>query len=137
MLKAQAQTVIIAPSNDVWELIGGFNSLPDWLPFIRESKLSEGGRVRTLQSHKGDKIIERLEGFSEDKTFYSYSIINAPFPVSSYLSTISVKAIDDKSCQVTWFGSFMADDSVKDSDVIELFTTIYSDGLKELSNNFV
>ncbi|MGN5636730.1 hypothetical protein [Streptomyces sp. AC154] len=26
----------------VWQLIGGFGSLPDWLPCIKESRLGEG-----------------------------------------------------------------------------------------------
>lgn len=34
----------------VWQLIGGFGSLPDWLPYIPHSELSEGGRVRSLKN---------------------------------------------------------------------------------------
>jgi hypothetical protein len=41
-------------------LIGGFNTLPDWLPFIPQSELSEGGRVRTLQTADGAVVVERL-----------------------------------------------------------------------------
>ena len=61
---AQASAVIDLPAspNEVWQLIGGFNSLPDWLPYILKSELSEGGRVRHLATTTGDTIIERLEG---------------------------------------------------------------------------
>lgn len=39
---------IPASADTVWQLIGGFDALPDWLPFIPKSVVSEGGRVRTL-----------------------------------------------------------------------------------------
>ncbi|WP_408641951.1 SRPBCC family protein, partial [Saccharopolyspora oryzae] len=39
---------IPVPADRVWQLIGGFDSLPDWLPYIPTSELSEGGRVRSL-----------------------------------------------------------------------------------------
>jgi len=41
---AQAfSSIEIPPSPDeVWQLIGGFGSLPDWLPYIRKSELNEG-----------------------------------------------------------------------------------------------
>jgi hypothetical protein len=43
---------IPASPNEVWQLIGGFNSLPNWLSYIPKSELSEGGRVRHLASKK-------------------------------------------------------------------------------------
>jgi hypothetical protein len=39
-----------APPERVWQSIGGFHSLPDWLPYIASSVMSEGGRVRALRS---------------------------------------------------------------------------------------
>ncbi|MYM23523.1 hypothetical protein GTP46_12785 [Duganella sp. FT135W] len=60
----------------VWQLIGGFNALPDWLPYIPHSELSEGGRVRTLANPDGEAIVERLEAFDDKERFYSYSILN-------------------------------------------------------------
>lgn len=34
---------IPASVDQVWQLMGGFDSLPDWLPFIPKSVVSEGG----------------------------------------------------------------------------------------------
>lgn len=65
----------------IWQLIGGFDSLPDWLPYIPTSELSEGGRVRTLANEDGGVIVERLESFDDKARTYSYSILRAPFPV--------------------------------------------------------
>ena len=57
-----------------------FQLLPDWLPYIPSSKLTEGGRVRHLANPDGETIIERLEVFNDKERYYTYSIMNAPFP---------------------------------------------------------
>ncbi len=91
MATASAFIDIPATADQVWQLIGGFNSLPDWLPFIPKSELSEGGRVRSLQTADGAVVVERLEAFDNAGKTYSYSILQAPFPATDYLATISVK----------------------------------------------
>jgi hypothetical protein len=75
MATASAFIDIPASADQVWQLIGGFNSLPDWLPFIPKSELSEGGRVRSLQTADGGRLIERLQAFDNGAKTYSYSIL--------------------------------------------------------------
>lgn len=127
---------IPASVDQVWQLMGGFDSLPDWLPFIPKSVVSEGGRVRTLTTSDGGTVIERLEAFDNRQRSYSYSIIQAPFPVVDYLSTIAVVATADSNItRVEWSGSFMPV-NVSDADAEALFSGIYRDGLQALKNNF-
>ncbi|WP_413814794.1 SRPBCC family protein, partial [Klebsiella pneumoniae] len=122
--------------DQVWQLMGGFDSLPDWLPFIPKSMVSEGGRVRTLTTSDGGTVIERLEAFDNRQRSYSYSIIQAPFPVVDYLSTIAVVATADSNItRVEWSGSFTPV-NVSDADAEALFSGIYRDGLQALKNNF-
>jgi hypothetical protein len=71
----------------LWQLIGGFHALPDWLPFIPESTALEGGRVRCLRTSDGKVLVERLEQFNERQHYYTYSILEAPFAVSGHLAT--------------------------------------------------
>jgi hypothetical protein len=59
MAQASASIDIPASPSEVWQLIGGFNSLPDWLGYIPKSELSEGGRVRHLANPKGDQLLVR------------------------------------------------------------------------------
>lgn len=128
---------IPASVDQVWQLMGGFDSLPDWLPFIPKSVVSEGGRVRTLTTSDGGTVIERLEAFDNRQRNYSYSIIQAPFPVVDYLSTIAVLATDDSNVtRVEWSGSFTPV-NVSDADAEALFSGIYRDGLQALKDNFV
>ncbi|HBW3776632.1 TPA: SRPBCC family protein [Klebsiella pneumoniae] len=127
---------IPASVDQVWQLMGGFDSLPDWLPFIPKSMVSEGGRVRTLTTSDGGTVIERLEAFDNRQRSYSYSIIQAPFPVVDYLSTIAVVATADSNItRVEWSGSFTPV-NVSDADAEALFSGIYRDGLQALKNNF-
>ncbi|EOI2371250.1 SRPBCC family protein [Klebsiella aerogenes] len=136
MVTTTVSIEIPASVDQVWQLMGGFDSLPDWLPFIPKSVVSEGGRVRTLTTSDGGTVIERLEAFDNRQRSYSYSIIQAPFPVVDYLSTIAVVATADSNItRVEWSGSFTPV-NVSDADAEALFSGIYRDGLQALKNNF-
>lgn len=125
---------IKASAEQVWQLIGGFNSLPNWLPFIPQSELSEGGRVRSLLTADGAVVIERLEAFDNAGKTYSYSILQAPFPATDYLSTIRVET-QGQGARVTWSGRFTAK-GVTDEEVVALFAGIYQGGLEALRANY-
>ncbi|QCY13149.1 SRPBCC family protein [Pseudomonas sp. MPC6] len=134
MATASAFIDIPASADQVWQLIGGFNSLPDWLPFIPQSELSEGGRVRSLQTADGAVVVERLQAFDDAAKTYSYSIVQAPFPATDYLATIRVEA-QGQGTRVTWSGRF-APVGVSDEEVVALFTGIYQGGLEALRANY-
>ena len=136
MAKASAFIELPVPVNTVWQLIGGFNSLPDWLPYIPKSELYEGGRVRHLVNPDGGVIIERLMSFDEKDRSYSYHILQAPFPAKDYYSTLRVRGSSDGlGSTVEWFGEFTPVD-VSDTEVSAIFQEIYEDGLAALKKHF-
>lgn len=134
MPTASATIDIPASADQVWQLIGGFNTLPDWLPLITHSELSEGGRVRTLKTGDGGVVVERLQTFDNAARTYSYSIEQAPFPASDYLATIKVEA-QGEGARVTWSGRFNAL-GVSDEEEVALFNGIYQGGLEALRANY-
>ncbi|KPN91236.1 SRPBCC family protein [Pseudomonas nunensis] len=134
MATASATIDIPASADQVWQLIGGFDSLPDWLPFIVKSELSEGGRVRSLQTADGAVVVERLQAFDNAGKTYSYSIEQAPFPATDYLATLRVEA-QGQGARVTWSGRFTAK-GVTDEEVEALFNGIYKGGLEALRANY-
>lgn len=134
MATASAFIDIPATADQVWQLIGGFDSLPDWLPFIPKSELSEGGRVRSLQTADGAVVVERLETFDNAGKTYSYSILQAPFPATDYLATIRVDA-QGQGARVTWSGRFTPV-GVSNKEVEDLFAGIYQGGLEALRANY-
>ncbi|WP_405924376.1 SRPBCC family protein [Streptomyces sp. NBC_00035] len=132
MATTTASIDVPASPDRTWQLIGGFDSLPDWLPYIPTSELSEGGRVRSLQDENGGVIIERLEAFDNTARTYTYSILQAPFPVTGYLSTLTVHTVPGQdTARVEWSGTFTPT-GVSDEEAIALFHGIYADGLTAL-----
>ncbi|MFG2951423.1 SRPBCC family protein [Streptomyces adustus] len=133
MASTSVSRVVPASPQRVWDLIGGFDALPDWLPYIPESTALEGGRVRRLTNPEGEVIIERLVAFDEAERHYSYAILQAPFPVTGYLSTLRVHSVAgrDDVAEVQWSGRFTPD-GITDAEAEDLFAGIYRDGLDAL-----
>jgi hypothetical protein len=133
MASTSVSRVVPASPERVWQLIGGFHALPDWLPYIPESTSLEGGRVRRLRNPEKDVIVERLVAFSEAERHYAYAILEAPFPVTGYLADLRVYAVpgEAESAEVVWSGRFTPD-GVGEAEAVELFTGIYRGGLESL-----
>ncbi|MFD5062229.1 SRPBCC family protein [Streptomyces sp. NPDC058394] len=133
MTSTSVSRVVPASPERVWQLIGGFDSLPDWLPYIPESTALEGGRVRRLANPDGEAIVERLVDFNEAERHYSYAILEAPFPVVGYISTLRVHEVPGQKdvAEVQWSGRFTPQGTSED-EVVTLFTGIYRDGLDAL-----
>ncbi|MFD4656220.1 SRPBCC family protein [Kitasatospora sp. NPDC058444] len=133
MASTSVSRIVPATPEKVWSLIGGFDALPDWLPYIPESTASEGGRVRSLKNPEGEVIVERLVDFNETERHYSYAILRAPFPVDGYVSTLRVHAVPgrDDLAEVQWSGRFNPVGATE-QEVVDLFTGIYADGLDAL-----
>lgn len=135
MATASANIHVPASADEVWKLVGGFLSLPDWLPLIASSEALEGGRTRKLTTGDGAVIVEKLQTFDEANRTYSYSIISGPFPVTDYLAKVQVEAAGDNQTLVTWSGSFTPV-GMSDADAHALFQGVYEGGLDALKANF-
>ena len=133
---ASAVIEIPVSADKVWELVGGFDDLPKWLPLIAKSAPSEGGRLRHLETADGSVVVERLQTFDNVGRTYSYTIEESPFPVSAYLATLLVEALTESSAKVTWSGVFTPVAGVTDEAVEELFAGVYKGGVEALRANF-
>jgi uncharacterized protein YndB with AHSA1/START domain len=124
-----------APPEEVWQLIGGFGSLPDWRPPLWSFELLEGGRVRRIGLSADSTIVERLETFDNASRSYSYSIIESPFPVTAYLATIRVLAGGARGIgsRVEWSGTFTPVDGASEAQAVEIFEGVYRRGLDALA----
>jgi hypothetical protein len=134
--QASASVDISASPDQVWELIGGFGSLPDWLPYIPQSELSRGGRVRHLATIKGETIVEQLEAFDNLARSYTYSILKASSPVTDYVSTLRVlETGGGKGSRVEW-SAWFTPKGVSNEEASRIYQDIFENGLNALASRF-
>ena len=88
MAKVSMSADLKVSADKLWDLIGGFNALPDWHPAIEKSELEEEGQVRRLSMAGGGTVTERLESSDDGARTYSYTIEDGPLPVANYKATI-------------------------------------------------
>ncbi|MCH8819943.1 MAG: SRPBCC family protein [Acidobacteria bacterium] len=130
MTKVTVMEEFSASANQIWNLIGGFNALPDWHPAVERSELEEGGTVRKVTLVDGVTILEKLEYHSDESRECSYSIVTSPLPVANYMATLKVTKHEEGS-QVEWSGEFDPS-GVSESEAVELVQGIYRAGLDHL-----
>lgn len=132
MSKVSISATLAAPAERVWALIGGFNSLPEWSGAISSSALEEGGRLRRMRTPDGAVVVERLETFSESERYYSYSIVEAPLPVTNYHATLKVIPVFGRQqCIVEWSSSYYTTPELEDK-LNAAFSRLYQGGLDNL-----
>ena len=131
MPKVDMSTELSVSADKVWELIGGFNALPDWHPAVEKSELEEGGTIRRLSLAGGGEIIEKLEKVDDNEHVYTYSIVSAPLPVTNYVATIKVKDEGEGKCSVEWSSEFQTPE-VNENEAVQAIQGIYQAGFDQL-----
>jgi hypothetical protein len=124
---------IPASADVVWETVGDFGAIDDYVPPITNAELSGVGvgAERTLTLVDGAQVVERLEAHDDAARTLRYSIVDGPLPVTNYEGTMSVEALDDSSCEVTWGSDFDVADAPED-EVVSTFAELYAAGLEGL-----
>ena len=138
MAKVSMKVNLGVPADQVWELIGSFNALPDWHPAVEKSEVEgEGhGSVRTLHLAGGGTIRERLEQIDEEGKVYSYSILSSPLPVMNYTATLRLHEAEDGSgCDVEWESDFQPA-GMPETDAVDVIRGVYQAGFDNLKKMF-
>jgi uncharacterized membrane protein len=132
MASVSVSIEIAAPVEAVWTMLGDFDGLPAWLEFVRSSRLTDGGRLRHLEAIDGAIIVEELLEHSEPGTFYRYSIVEGPDPVTNYVATLRAQRIDAHTTAVTWASQFEPLDAQKAASLSGHYEVLYRAGLDRL-----
>ena len=135
MAKVSIKTDLDASADKVWEMIGGFNSLPDWHPAIEKSELTEAGSVRQLSLAGGGTLIEKLESVDDNERVYTYSFVDCPLPISNYISTVRVQDNGEGGSTVEWSSEFVAN-GAPENEMVDAITGIYQTGLDNLKKMY-
>lgn len=101
MPKVYVSVVVDAPVGRVWPLVRDFNRLPEWTPFVADSRIEQGrdaaevGCVRYFHLKDGDLIRERLLALSDFDCTQVYTILESPLGVTNYIATLKLTPVTD------------------------------------------
>ena len=101
MPKVYVSSVVNAPAADVWQVVRNFNGLPDWTPFVAESRIEQNARpdqigcIRNFTLKDGGRIRERLLALSDYELSCTYSILESPMGVENYVAKLALTPITD------------------------------------------
>ena len=118
------------PAAAVWDLIAGFNTLPDYHASVPASRLSKGGAVRYLtisEEAGGGTVVERLVNYDDDAMTFSYKIIeliDSPMPFRDYQAWVRLESTGGHACTLYWNSSFNVEGSSKE-EAEDLARVIY------------
>jgi hypothetical protein len=113
MTRVYVSSVIDAPAAEVWKVVRNFNALPQWTPFVAESRIEHNappdqiGCIRNFRLKDGGLIRERLLALSDYDLSCSYSILESPMGVENYVATLSLTPVTDGgSTFIEWQADF-------------------------------
>ena len=122
-----------ASADAVWNLIGGFNALPDWQPATVESRLEDGGRVRRVKLADGGTVVQEL--LDEGPYFHTYAMPESSLPVSDYTATLKVREGPGGRCILEWTSRFEPK-GVDEAGAVNAIKGIHEKGIANLTKIF-
>lgn len=133
MIRVDMKTTIEASADDVWQTISDFNGAGKYLSAIASSTLQGTGvgALRTITLKDGTRVIERLEHLDEPAQSLSYAITEAPLPLGDYVSTMQLRALGERQCELNWSSTFKAK-GVPEAEARQLVESLYAAGFKGL-----
>lgn len=136
-------TVIAAPAGAVWSLIRDFDGLPDWTPFVVESRIEQNmradqvGCIRNFRLRDGGRIRERLLALSDYDMSCTYSILESPMEVENYIATLSVAPVTEGDQSfASWRAEFDCSPGREEELVRRIGQGVFQTGLAALKAHF-
>jgi hypothetical protein len=143
MPKVYVSSVIGAPAAEVWKVVRDFNGLPNWTPFVAESRIEQNakadqiGCIRNFVLKDGGRIRERLLALSDYDLSCTYAILESPMGVTDYVATLSLTPVTDGNVTFAeWQAEFECAPEREDALVRQIGTGVFLTGLNALKQRF-
>jgi hypothetical protein len=142
MPRPYASAVVPASAAEVWRVVRDFDGLPGWHPAIAASELTSGtaaevGALRRLTLADGGVVVERLVTLDDGDRSYTYEILESPFAVRRYVSTVRVAPVTDSGhAFVEWWSEYDADAGDEDELSLVFADGVYAAGIAGLRERF-
>ena len=138
-LQSHVNRTVKVPRSYFWKRLIAFDKIQTLLPkTIKEVKIPENfsnspGDVRYVYLEKvyHGEVIERLDGFIEEK-FMTYSVVDKScLPVENYVSTVNIKKTNQNCTEVDWYGHFRAHEKNRE-ETVTMFQFNYNHNCSEI-----
>jgi hypothetical protein len=142
MPKPYASAVLPISADLAWEYLRDFSNIAEWHPGIATGEMEDGagdrvGSVRRLTGPGGEVFRERLVALDDGERLCTYDMVEGPFPIRSYRSTLRIAPVTDSGqAFAEWWAWFDAD--VEDeAGLTKTFARgVYATGLAALRERF-
>lgn len=144
MVQVYVSSMINAPVSDVWRVIRNFNSLPDWTPFVAESRIEQNmppdqvGCVRNFSLRNGSRIRERLLALSDYDLSVTYTILESDMGVENYVATLSLTPVTDGNTTFAeWTAEFDCPEEREQALVNQIGQGVFQSAFNALKQRFL
>lgn len=137
MTEVKVKKTINIPSEKAWKKISSFRGIEEFSPIARSVVQGEGeGATRQCYMPDGAEISELLSKVDSSEMTIQYKITKGPFPISNYLSTVTVESESEETCSVSWGAQFEveAENEAAMKELFEGFYHVIIDSLENLIN---
>jgi hypothetical protein len=143
MAQVYVSSVINAPAPDIWRVIRNFNGLPDWTPFVADSRIEQNmppdqvGCVRNFTLKNGSRIRERLLALSDYDLACTYAILESDMGVENYVATLSLTPVTDGNVTFAeWTAEFDCPEEREQALVREIGQGVFQAAFNSLKQRF-
>lgn len=143
MIRVYVSSVIDAAAETVWDRVRDFNGLPQWTPFVAESRIEANrpadqiGCIRHFRLHDGGVIREQLLSLSDYDYQCSYAILDSPMGVSDYVATLKLTPVTDGNRTfIEWWAEFDAPTGREQALAHEIGQGVFQAGFDALKRHF-
>ncbi|WP_019816332.1 SRPBCC family protein [Saccharomonospora saliphila] len=141
MPRPYASGIVPGHIDEVWRRVRDFDGLPAWHPAIAGSEIEPGpgagevGAVRRLTLADGGVVRERLLALDDVDHSYAYSMLDGPFPIRSYVSTIRLAPVTATGDTfVEWWADYDADAADEEKLTTTFAEGVFATGITGLAN---
>lgn len=143
MPRPYSSAVIPAPLAEIWPHIRDFGGIHRWHPAIESCELTRGasatdiGAQRRLRLGDGGVVVEDLLALDDRGHALTYEIVESPFPVRRYVSTLRLAPVTTLGHTFAeWWVEFDAD-AADEGSLADLFANgVFGTGLAALAQRY-
>jgi polyketide cyclase/dehydrase/lipid transport protein len=142
MLELRLSVELGSPAEKVWNVVGNFNGLPAWHPWVESSILEPaaggvGRRVTNVGGAAGRReLTERLVFFDSSTREYAYTIIAGPAPFVDYVGRFRVVPHGTERCVFEFVARFNPAPGKTPAEATQRIQTFYEAALENLPRLF-